>query len=296
MGVVWRARHAMLRRPTAVKLLRPERVGEASLRRFEREVQHMSQLTHPNTVAVYDYGRSPDGVFYYAMEYLDGLTLEEVVAGDGPQPPSRVVHVLKQVLGALAEAHGIGLVHRDVKPGNVILCERGGVPDVAKVLDFGLVKELESETGMSHDGALVGTPLYLAPEAIRSPAADARADLYSVGAVVYFLLTGRPVFEGRTVIEICGQHLHADPVLPSARLGRRLPEALEAWVMACLEKDPARRPASAAEAAERLDRASPEAWTAYDARAWWAGKGRSLAALRHAHPPAAHDALTLSRA
>ncbi len=298
MGVVYRARHAMLRRPTAVKLLKPDRVGEASLRRFEREVQLTAGLSHPNTVSVFDYGRTPDGIFYYAMEYLDGLTLEEVVGGDGPQPPARVAHVVRQVLGALAEAHGIGLVHRDVKPGNVILCDRGGVPDVAKVLDFGLVKEAEGDgdAGLSRDGALLGTPLYLAPEAIRSPAADARADLYSVGAVAYFLLAGRPVFEGRSVIEVCSQHLHAAPVPPSARLGRALPEGLEAWVLACLEKDPERRPSSAAEAAERLERAGAGEWTADDARAWWAGKGRALAALRHAHPPELPDAVTLSRA
>jgi serine/threonine-protein kinase len=295
MGVVYRARHAMLRRSTAVKLLKPDRVGEASLRRFEREVQLTAGLSHPNTVSVFDYGRTPDGVFYYAMEYLDGLTLEEVVAGDGPQPPARVAHVLKQVLGALAEAHGIGLVHRDVKPGNVILCVRGGVPDVAKVLDFGLVKELEGEAGLSHDGALVGTPLYLAPEAIRSPAADPRADLYSVGAVGYFLLTGQHVFEGRSVIEICSQHLHAAPVPPSTRLGRPLPEGLEAWVLACLDKEPARRPHSAADAAEALDRADAGAWTLQDARAWRAGKGRALAAARRAPSPPLPDALTLSR-
>jgi tRNA A-37 threonylcarbamoyl transferase component Bud32 len=296
MGVVYRARHAMLRRPTAVKLLKPERVGEASLRRFEREVQLTAGLSHPNTISVFDYGRTPDGVFYYAMEYLDGLTLEEVVAGDGPQPPARVAHVLRQVLGALAEAHGVGLVHRDVKPGNVILCERGGVPDVAKVLDFGLVKDAEGDPGLSREGALLGTPLYLAPEAIRSPAADARADLYSVGAVAYYLLTGHPVFEGRTVIEVCSQHLHAAPVPPSARLGRPLPPALEAWVLSCLEKDPGRRPASAAHAAEALAFAGVGEWTADDARAWWIGRGRSLVASRHPRPPALHDALTLSRA
>jgi eukaryotic-like serine/threonine-protein kinase len=295
MGVVYRARHAMLRRPTAVKLLRPERVGEAALRRFEREVQLTAGLSHPNTVSVFDYGRTPDGIFYYAMEYLDGLTLEEVVAGDGPQEPARVAHVLRQVLGALAEAHGIGLVHRDVKPGNVVLCERGGVPDVAKVLDFGLVKELESDAGVSLEGALLGTPLYLAPEAIRSPAADARADLYSVGAVGYFLLTGTHVFEGRTVIEICSQHLHAAPVPPSRRLGRAVPDAIEAWVLACLEKDPAKRPRSAAEAAAALERAAPRAWTAEEARAWWAGKGRALAAACRTEAPPVHDAVTLSR-
>jgi tRNA A-37 threonylcarbamoyl transferase component Bud32 len=295
MGVVYRARHAMLARPTAVKLLRPERVGEASLRRFEREVQLTAGLSHPNTVSVFDFGRTPDGVFYYAMEYLDGLSLEEVVGGDGPQPPARVVHVLQQVLGALAEAHGIGLVHRDVKPGNVILCERGGVPDVAKVLDFGLVKDLEADTGLSRDGSLLGTPLYLAPEAIRSPAADARADIYSVGAVAYFLLTGRNVFEGATVIEICSQHLHQAPVPPSERLGRGLPERLEAWVLACLEKDPARRPRSAVAAADRLAQSGAGEWTLDDARAWWAGKGRPLVALRHEAPRAVQDAATLSR-
>ena len=145
-------------------------------------------------------------------------------------------------------------MHRDVKPGNIILCDRGGVSDVAKVVDFGLVKDLEADAGATHEATLVGTPLYLAPEAIRSPNADARADLYSVGAVAYFLLTGRHVFEGRTIIEICGHHLHTPPTPPSQRLGRPLPDALEAWVLACLEKDPARRPPSATEAAARLAR------------------------------------------
>jgi tRNA A-37 threonylcarbamoyl transferase component Bud32 len=294
MGVVYRARHAMLRRPTAVKLLKPERMGEAGLRRFEREVQLTARLSHPNTVTVFDYGRTPDGVFYYAMEYLEGLGLDQLVAVDGPQPPGRVVHVLRQVLGALAEAHGIGLVHRDVKPGNVILCERGGLSDVVKVVDFGLVKDLEADTGASHDGALVGTPLYLAPEAIRSPAADARSDLYSVGAVAYFLLTGRHVFEGRTVVEICGHHLHTAPTPPSERLGRALPAALEAWVLGCLQKDPDRRPASAAEAAARLEGCGLGVdWTQETARAWWTAKGRDLAAARRAE--ALPSALTLSR-
>ncbi len=281
MGVVYRARHAMLRRPTAVKLLKPERMGEASLRRFEREVQLTAGLSHPNTVTVFDYGRTPEGVFYYAMEYLEGLGLDQLVAADGPQPPGRAVHILRQVLEALAEAHGVGLVHRDVKPGNVILCERGGVSDVAKVVDFGLVKDLEADGRTTHEATLVGTPLYLAPEAIRSPAADARADLYSVGAVAYFLLTGHHVFEGGTVIEICGHHLHTPPTPPSERLGRPLPDALEAWVLACLEKDPARRPPSASGAAARLARCGLSGdWTPEQARTWWATKGRALARRR----------------
>ena len=204
------------------------------------------------------------------------------------------MHILRQVLGALHEAHGVGLVHRDIKPGNIILCERGGVSDVVKVVDFGLVKDLEADPGTTHDDAIVGTPLYLAPEAIRSPVADARADLYSVGAVAYFLLTGQHVFLGRTVIEICGHHLHTAPTPPSERLGRPLPAALEAWVLACLEKDPARRPASAAEAAARLERCGLSGeWTPAEARDWWVEKGRSLAAPRPGD--AKPSDLTLSR-
>jgi serine/threonine-protein kinase len=294
MGVVYRASHAMLRRPTAVKLLKPERMGEAGLRRFEREVQLTAGLSHPNTVTVFDYGRTPEGVFYYAMEYLEGLGLDRLVAADGPQPPARTVHILRQVLEALAEAHGVGLVHRDVNPGNVILCERGGLSDVAKVVDFGLVKDLEADGGTTHEGTLVGTPLYLAPEAIRSPDADARADLYSVGAVAYFLLTGRHVFEGNTIIEICGHHLHTPPTPPSERLGRPLPAALEAWVLACLEKDPARRPASASEAAVRLGRCGLAGeWTPDEARAWWETKGRAIAAACRAE--ATSSGATLSQ-
>jgi hypothetical protein len=293
MGVVYRARHAMLRRPTAVKLLRPERAGEAALRRFEREVQLTASLAHPNTVAVFDFGRTPDGVFYYAMEYLPGLTLEEVVSGDGPQPGSRVANILRQILGSLAEAHSVGLIHRDVKPSNVILSERGGLSDVVKVLDFGLARELDSADGLSQTGALVGTPSYLAPEAIRAAAPDPRSDLYAVGAVGYLLLTGLPVFEGRTVVEVCGHHMHTAPVPPSERLGRPVPPPLESFILSCLAKDPDRRPQSAEAAADALAGAEAPPWTQADARAWWATRGRALVAARSVEKLAAED--TLSR-
>ena len=276
MGVVYKARHAMLRRPTAVKLLKPDRVGDAALRRFEREVQMTAGLSHPNTVSVFDYGRTPDGVFYYAMEYLDGADLQRLVAEDGAQPPERVIHVLRQVLGALAEAHGVGLIHRDIKPANIILCERGGLPDVAKVVDFGLVKEVDASDGESREGALVGTPLYMAPESIGSGEATAASDLYAVGAVAYYLLTGSHVFTGKTALEVCSHHLLTPPVPPSRRSGRALPPRLETWVMRCLEKAPARRPQGAIEAAEELSASHDRAWDVETAREWWRVKGTAL--------------------
>ena len=214
------------------------------------------------------------------MEYLPGLTLEEVVAGDGPQPASRVAHVLKQVLGSLGEAHAVGLIHRDVKPSNVILCERGGLSDVIKVLDFGLARELDSADGLSQTGALVGTPLYLAPEAVRSATLDHRSDLYAVGAVGYLLLTGRPVFEGRTVVEVCGHHMHTPPVSPSKRLGRPVPALLESFILSCLAKDPGDRPQTAEAATARLADLDERPWAQTDARAWWASVGEKLVSTR----------------
>jgi serine/threonine-protein kinase len=293
MGVVYRARHAMLRRPTAVKLLRPERVGEADMARFEREVQLTAGLSHPNTVSIYDFGRTPDGVFYYAMEYLEGLDLGQLVDQEGPQPEARVVHILKQVLGALAEAHAVGLIHRDVKPSNIILCERGGLPDVAKVVDFGLVKELGAPDDVTRAADLIGTPLYLAPEAIRSPDVDGRADLYSLGAVAYFLLTGTHVFEGTTVVEICSHHLHTPPVPPSRHRDRPMSTELEAWVLRALEKDPSSRPPTTEAAADALSRCPPaDDWTPDAAREWWSTRGRELLLSQRAH--AEPSAATLS--
>ena len=272
MSAVYHARHALLRRPTAVKLLPPEKHGADDLARFEREVQHMSQLTHPNTVAIYDYGRSPDGVFYYAMEYVDGVDLEVLVHLDGPLSAPRTVHVLRQICGALDEAHGRGLTHRDVKPANVILCQRGNQPDVVKVLDFGLVIEVErGGEGASGAPAVLGTPAYLAPEVITSPGdVGPKSDLYGVGAVAYFLLTGQRVFDGTSVAQLCLAHVHETPVPPSQRTDRPISPELEAVVLACLAKDPAARPQSARALRAALELV-PEAarWSEDEALAWW---------------------------
>ena len=273
MGEVYRARHALLRRPTAIKLLSSEDVTEEQARRFEKEVQLTAALTHPNTISIFDYGRTPEGTFYYAMELLDGITLEQLVERDGAQPPSRVIHILVQMCGALREAHEAGLIHRDVKPANAILCSRGGVFDLVKVLDFGLVKELTSDArvSLSNADAIVGTPLFMSPEEISSPGSvGPRSDLYSLGAVAYYLLSGAPVFAATNVIEVCGHHLHTRPEPLSTRARQPIPKDLEALVHACLSKAPGDRPASAQELSERL-RACADAglWTEREARAWW---------------------------
>jgi serine/threonine-protein kinase len=244
MGQVHLAQHVLLRRPCALKLIRPERAGDPkNLQRFEREVQATATLTHPNTVQVYDYGHTTDGTFYYVMEYLPGQTLESLVHQVGPLPPARAIHFLRQVCGALAEAHGRGLIHRDIKPGNVMICERGGAPDVAKLLDFGLVlppTDVNSDK-LTQDGAVAGTPEYLSPEqAGGQDAVDARSDIYSVGALAYFLLTGRPPFAGRSGMKLIAAHLYETPE-PLSRHRPDVPADLEAVVHRCLAKDPSAR-------------------------------------------------------
>jgi eukaryotic-like serine/threonine-protein kinase len=271
MGVVYRAEHEMLKRPTAIKLLAPQSAGEQNLRRFEREARLTARLTNPHTVTVYDFGRTPEGAFYYVMEYLDGVDLERLVHDDGPLPPGRVVHILRQVCEALAEAHGIGLVHRDVKPGNILLSEWGGVADYAKVVDFGLVKDLTAEEArLTREDVFPGTLHYLAPETIQDGgSADPRSDLYALGAVAYHLLTASPVFDGRP-IEVIESHLHKSPEPLSVRVGRPVPAKLEGVVLACLEKDPNLRPQSAVELAERLAACDDvEPWSVDEARQWW---------------------------
>ena len=254
MGEVYRAKHALLRRPTAIKLLSRDKAGAVEIARFEREVQLTAKLTHPNTIAVYDFGHTRDGVFFYAMELLQGLSLQELVEEDGPQDPARVVHILEQVAGALAEAHDVGLIHRDVKPANIFVCERGGIPDFVKVLDFGLVKELETkDPALSSTNTIAGTPHYMAPESILSPREiDGRVDIYALGCVAYYLLTASPLFDGGNLVEICSHHVHTIPEPPSERLGKTIPKPIEDLVLRCLAKKAEDRPGSARELADAL--------------------------------------------
>jgi hypothetical protein len=280
MGTVYLARHALLRRPTAVKVLEAEVDGGSTgstdssegVTRFEREVQVTSSLSHPNTIEIYDFGEAPDGSFYYAMEYVGGLTLSALVDREGPISESRVLGLMKQVAGSLAEAHAAGLIHRDLKPSNIMICERGGIHDFVKVLDFGLVRATESdELTRTSTQALTGTPLYMSPEAVENPRAlDARADVYQLGAVTYFLLTGHPPFEGKTVIDVLAKHMQERPPLPSEVIGAPVSEDLERLVLRCLEKDPAARFDHAGELLRAFEAcAVAGAWTRDDADAWW---------------------------
>ncbi len=293
MGQVFRASHSMLRRPTAIKLLPPGDVTPDQLARFEREVQLTSLLTHPNTVSVFDYGRTPDGVFYYAMEYLEGLNLDDLVTESGPLPPGRVIHILNQVCGALAEAHGRGLIHRDIKPANIFLCQRGGVPDFVKVLDFGLVKDVSGEDqplDATEANLVTGTPQYLSPESITDPSSiDHRSDLYAVGALAYFLLTGKPVFEARTVVAVCSMHLTGEPAPFHKHVDTSISSELETLVMACLAKEPDQRPATAEVIAAVLASIPADPWTHAQALAWWEKRQGST----HATKSRPHQELAL---
>jgi tRNA A-37 threonylcarbamoyl transferase component Bud32 len=284
-GMVYRARHSLLRRPVAIKLLSPEMTNETTVARFEHEVQMTSQLTHPNTVAIYDYGRTPEGLFYYAMEYLSGINLDQLVRQFGPQPCGRVIHVLRQVCGSLAEAHRIGLIHRDIKPANIVLTRRGGLCDVVKVLDFGLVKVRHSVTANKDRKTIVGTPHFISPEAIKNPdQIDPRSDLYSVAAVGFWLLTGKTLFESDQVTELLNRQMWLNPVSPSERLGRQIPPDLESVIMRCLSKAPEQRPVSAQELEQALAGCADDAsWTAQDAEKWW---NTNMAGIEAMPPPA----------
>jgi hypothetical protein len=279
-GSVYRAHHALMRRPVAVKLLEMEKLNQSSAARFEREVQLTSQLTHPNTITLYDYGHTPEGIFYYAMEYLDGLTLGRLVKQYGAQPEGRVIAILRQVCGSLAEAHAIGLVHRDIKPANVFLTQRGGVTDFVKVLDFGLVKVRDSQGAaeLTMAEATLGTPLYMSPEAVEHPdTVDARSDLYSLGALGYVLLTGEALFDCLTLGEVLMHQVKHLPVRPAERLGKPVSPDLEELLMRCLAKNPASRPADANELDQALAGCrSATDWTRKQADEWW----RNFAAVQ----------------
>ncbi len=290
-GTVYRANHALLKRPTAVKVMLPRFASSASAKkRFINEVQITSRLTHPNTVAVFDFGETPEGALYYAMEHLKGVNLEVLVRLCGPQSAERVVHILQQACGALSEAHRHGLIHRDIKPGNIMLCERGGVYDVVKVLDYGLVQDGHETAPQADDSeAIVGTPLYIAPELIsRASAFSPQSDIYALGGLAYYLLTGRNVFEGSSAVEICAMHLHEDPIPPSQATTRRIPADLESIVMACLQKPPTERPSCAEELSARLAACRHHGrWDQEQARRWWSENGDALPMEGNApaHPP-----------
>ena len=273
MSRVYLARHTHLKRPTAVKVLKTALASDEVVTRFEREVQLCSQLSHPNTIEIYDYGRTRDGTFYYAMEYLHGISLEELVRRDGPLPIGRAVHALRQVCGSLKEAHQRGLVHRDVKPHNLMLCMRGAQYDVMKVLDFGLVKEMHNPhtRDITQFAKVLGTPLYMAPERLRNPAdADARADIYALAAVAYFIITGKHVFQAETDHDLVFRILISPPPTLAEGGARDAPAELEALVARCLAKDREDRPASVDEVAAVLaEIARNHPWREIDARRWW---------------------------
>jgi serine/threonine-protein kinase len=288
VGVVYQATHGMLKRPTAVKLLRPELGGSEMLARFRREVQLTARLTHPHTVTIYDYGRTPDGLFYYAMELLEGASLQDVVDATGPQPVRRVVRILRDVALALDEAHSVGLIHRDVKPSNIMLARQGGQHDVVKVLDFGLVKRVQDEDDPAQTDVrtIRGTPHYLSPEAINAPGeVDARSDLYALGAVGYYLLAGRPVFDASSVFEVCMQHVQGTPEPLSEVRTAPCPEGLERLLFSCLAKSKADRPESAQALADALDRLELPSWTRADAERWWQKYGPQVEEQRESIAP-----------
>jgi serine/threonine protein kinase len=281
MGEIWRARHRMLARPVAVKLIRPELIGVKSapeaaalVGRFRREAEATAALHSPHTVALHDFGVTPEGAFYYVMDLLDGLDLETLVRRFGPVPPERAVHFLVQACDSLAEAHASGLVHRDVKPANIVACRWGLKWDFVKLLDFGLVKATwsgDDDDHLTSEGTITGTPAYMAPEAaLGGREVDARADLYGLGGVAYWLLTGERVFTGRTAVEVLLHHVKTPPVPPSERARRDLPAELEALVLSCLAKEPGDRPPSAEWLGAHLAALeTSRPWNQERAREWW---------------------------
>jgi serine/threonine protein kinase len=281
MGEVFRASHQMLARPAAVKLIRPELLGSSSpaaarviVERFRREAKAAASLGSPHTISLYDFGVANDGTFFLVMELLDGLDLETLVERFGPLPPERVVHLLRQACASLEEAHARGLVHRDIKPSNIFTCRLGLEVDFVKVLDFGLVKGVDiggrEATLLTAPDSTTGTPAYIAPEMVRGDQmVDHRVDIYTLGCVGYWLLTGRLVFEAPNAIQLMYQHANATPVPPSQRSELEIPAELDSVILACLAKYPEDRPQTAGEMSRRLATAVPAAWTEEKAQRWW---------------------------
>jgi serine/threonine-protein kinase len=279
MATVYLARHDLLRRPAAVKLLKPARATDEMIARFEREVQMASSLSHPNTVEIFDFGRTRDGLFYYAMEYLDGLTVGEIVARDGFLPVARTIHILRQVCAALAEAHAKGVVHRDIKPENIMVCRYGGAYDHVKILDFGLVKHVAEKHSrdLTRSLRILGTPLYMAPERLRNPAdVDARVDIYALGAVAFLMLTGKKLFESADDLQLTSRILNDEPVRPSEAAPQPIPVELDLLVLSCVEKRREDRPQRIADLVEAFDALALEhRWTQREAELWWAALPKS---------------------
>ena len=280
MGEVWKAKHRLLARPAAIKLIRSETIGggdpaaaQTAIARFEREAQATSMLGSPHTVEIYDFGVTESGSFYYVMELLDGMDFRRLIEHHGPVPANRAVYLLEQVCHSLADAHANGLIHRDIKPANIFSCRRGRDDDFVKVLDFGLVKETARpvDVQLTAEGTTTGTPAFMPPEAVYgADRVDARSDLYAVGCIAYWLVTGKLVFEGDTPIRMLLGHLNEPPPKPSTRTSQLIPPRFEQVIMECLEKDPAKRPQSAETLAHRLDESlDGPRWTAKDAREWW---------------------------
>jgi serine/threonine-protein kinase len=279
MGEVHLAEHRMLKRPCAIKLIRAEQAGDPNtLARFEREVRMTALLSHWNTIEIFDYGRTEDGTFFYVMEYLPGLSLEELLQRHGPLPAERVVHLLRQTCHGLREAHAVGLIHRDIKPGNIFSAQRGGLYDVAKLLDFGLVKPVSniSSARLTQEGSISGTPLYMSPEQARGiDELDARSDIYSLGAVGYALLTGRPPFEQKNPFDVMIAHAR-DKVVPPSELRADVPADLEQVILRCLAKTPEDRFPNADSLEQALaECAVADGWTQADAARWWQENERS---------------------
>ncbi|MGE0377976.1 MAG: serine/threonine protein kinase [Planctomycetaceae bacterium] len=276
MGEVYLAEHVLLKRPCAIKLIKPEKAGDQqALARFEHEVQATARLTHWNTIEIFDYGRADDGTFYYVMEYLPGMNLEQLVDMHGPLPPARVIHLLSQTCDALGEAHAQHLIHRDIKPANIFAANRGQIYDVAKLLDFGLAKPLARLAGghLTQEGMIAGSPLYMSPEQITGEAVDARSDIYSLGVVAYFLLTGKRLFEDANPMKVLIAHAQ-EPARPPSEFVPALSREFDSLVLRCLEKSPEKRFPNAQALRSALLRCDESGgWTREDARAWWECNG-----------------------